>query len=276
MAPFGWYGGKGRLVSKILPYIGSPQIYVEPFCGAASVFFHKKPSDIEILNDLDQRVVDLFKNISSVNLQHRLKFTLYSREEFRKAAKGTDNWSFFLRHTQGFVGTEIQSEGAWGRVFLCRGTGSKNMADTTNSYRGRLKYLEWYRKRLAGVKLHNANALEIIKRYDSSTTTFYLDPPYIINTRVRGKYKYECTDSFHKDLISLIKKVKGKVVLSGYNHSIYNKLGWERVEFKTACHSVAKTRQSGIQGKGSVKDHAPRTEILWVNRSIRKKQIGLF
>lgn len=40
--PFSYYGGKQRMASKIIPYIPKHTVYVEPFCGSATILF-KKP-----------------------------------------------------------------------------------------------------------------------------------------------------------------------------------------------------------------------------------------
>jgi DNA adenine methylase len=49
------------MVSKLLPYIPEHQIYCEVFGGGASLLFVKKPAEIEIYNDLDSNLVNLFR-----------------------------------------------------------------------------------------------------------------------------------------------------------------------------------------------------------------------
>ncbi|WP_143360456.1 DNA adenine methylase, partial [Escherichia coli] len=46
-----WIGGKRRLAKHILPLFPAHECYVEPFCGAAALYFLKTPGKIEVIND---------------------------------------------------------------------------------------------------------------------------------------------------------------------------------------------------------------------------------
>lgn len=80
-----WIGGKGRLVDDILPLFPAHECYVEPFCGAAALFFNKQPSAVEVLNDVNGDMVNLYRVV-----QHHLeefvrqfKWALSSRQVFK-------------------------------------------------------------------------------------------------------------------------------------------------------------------------------------------------
>lgn len=78
-----------------------------------------------------------------------------------------------------------------------------------------------------------------------------------------GKYHCEMTLQDHEELINILLNLKGKVVLSGYNHPCYTVLednGWQRIEFQTACSAAGRTKGTGILGKGSAKQKQPRTD----------------
>ncbi len=60
-SPFKWVGGKSRLRKQIISLLPAHSCYVEPFAGAAWVLFGKPPSDVEVLNDLDQEIVTFFR-----------------------------------------------------------------------------------------------------------------------------------------------------------------------------------------------------------------------
>ena len=59
--PLCYIGGKHRLANAIIPLFPPHTAYVEPFAGGAQVFFHKKPSKVELLNDLDGEIVNFFR-----------------------------------------------------------------------------------------------------------------------------------------------------------------------------------------------------------------------
>ena len=277
MAPVQWYGGKGKLASKILPLLPTGKIYVEPFCGAASMYWHQNPPPpVVVLNDIDGELINLFRCLQSTeifpDLLHKVLWTPYSLDAFREALKMHKDaspmdraWAFFVRQDQGFGG-HANSEGDWGRVF----TSSRGMAMKANGWRGRMKLLNWWHDRLTSVQIDSRDALEVIAYWDSPDTIFYLDPPYALDTRVKGSrdvYSEEPDDNFHAKLVKLLLKIQGKAMLSGYATPIYEPLvdaGWERVDIKTVCHAAGRTRGSGIQGKGSALDRVPRIETLWI------------
>ena len=58
-APFGWVGGKSRLAKDIVDLIPSHSIYIEVFGGALSVLYAKKPSKLEVVNDINSELVNL-------------------------------------------------------------------------------------------------------------------------------------------------------------------------------------------------------------------------
>lgn len=92
--------------------------------------------------------------------------------------------------------------------------------------------IEKSRERLKGVTLENLDIIDLINKYDSKDTLFYLDPPYVADTRVAKKvYKHEMADEKHIEMVDKLLEVKGKVILSGYDNEIYERLvdeGWDK------------------------------------------------
>ena len=286
MAPFRWPGGKGNLVKWIIKYIPHGHIYVEPFAGAASVFWHlPKPFAVEVLNDLDNDVINLYKVLKDIHkyeaLYHKLISTPYARTEFGRAIqmlKSADindidrAWAFFVIHNQGFSGFG-RTESNWSRVLYST---NKDMAKNVSRWRSRLKILPFWHERLIKAHICNSDAIECIKYWDTANTVFYLDPPYILDTRkTRSIYKKELDLSYHKRLVDTLLSVKGKVVLSCYDHPTYDPLvetGWQKITIDTVCHMAGKNRGSKTRGVGNLKLHASRRETLYMNFTIQKEE----
>ncbi len=55
-----WIGGKRRLAKTILPLFPKHTCCVEPFCGAAALFFMKEPVEVEVLNDINGELVNMY------------------------------------------------------------------------------------------------------------------------------------------------------------------------------------------------------------------------
>jgi DNA adenine methylase len=200
MAPFQWLGGKGNLARWIIKFLPRGRIYVEPFAGAASVFWHlPEPYPVEVLNDLDDRIVNLYRVLQDREkfreLLHRLIWTPYSRAEFAKALATLQDpeaddvsgaWAFFVAQNQGFSGRpNTMTVGQWSRALssTCRG-----MAMTTSKWRSRLKLLSYWHQRLSRVQIDSVDALQAIRYWDTSDTVFYVDPPYVPETRGATKH----------------------------------------------------------------------------------------
>jgi DNA adenine methylase len=260
-----------------VPLGGKP--YCEPFMGAASLFFARPPAPVEVLNDTDDDLVNLFRCLQDKDtfdeLAHMLRYTLYARAEFGEAIEILKNnaedkikraWAFFVLLNQNFGGIRnITNTNSWGKAFISK----RGCAATINAWLMRLTMLEDWHKRLLMAQIDNRDALEVIKYWDSNDTVFYLDPPYIHDTmKSKNVYNQELNNDYHKNLVQVILDCKGTVVLSGYDHEIYKPLieaGWNCTQYNTACYSTCKTRNSKLQGKNPILQRVPRIECVYSN-----------
>ena len=276
-APFQYFGGKGNMLARLLPLLPSHKVYVEPFCGAASLFFAKPPSPVEVLNDLNEDVVNVFRVLQNKEtheeLRFRLMYTPYARSEFLRAIEMLKRgdltpvdraWAFMVKQNMGFGGKGGAKGGDWGKKF----TSDQGCAGTCNAWLMRLSMLDAWRWRLMTVQIDCRDALEVIRYWDSPDTLFYIDPPYVSATRKdQNVYAYEMTNEHHKELVELLLGIKGKAVVSGYEHPLYSpfgQAGWKVHKFHTTCHAAGRVRGSGLQGNGSALAKVPRTEVVWV------------
>lgn len=265
--PLRYHGGKFRLAPWIIPRIPPHRVYVEVFGGAAGVMIRKTRSQIEVYNDLDQQVVNFFRVLR--NTEQLAKFirlvdlTPFSRDEFEES----------------YVASADPVEAARRfvvRCFLGHGTCSMDPSDS-NGFRscdiraGKSYAREWAgvpaaiavtANRISGVTIENLDWRKLIPKFDGPDTFFYVDPPYLMETRSAGGkgYVHEMTTECHRQLAWLLKSVKGKVAVSGYPSCLYRELyhGWNL--------DVKAVTANGQRGA------VPRTEHLWTNYTLPKQE----
>jgi len=259
--PFGWYGGKFSHLDWLLPLLPDCHHYCEPFGGSAAVILNREPSPVETYNDLDGEVVNFFRTLREEKdkLIEAIGLTPFSREEFFIACQplsgGISNLErarrFFVRARQ--VRTGLAQTASLGRWANCKETSRAGMSGVVSRWLGSVERLPEIAARLMRVQIENRPACEVVDLYDSSTTLFYCDPPYVHASRGDAKaYGFEMTDGQHQVLAAKLHRIKGKAAVSGYDCALYEKLygDWKRhaapVKF---CHSIKKERQ----------------EILWTN-----------
>ena len=80
--PISYYGGKQKLAEKILSVIPDHVLYCEPFLGGAAVFFAKRQSEIEVLNDTNRELINFYKTVQNdfVGLEREIRISLHSRD----------------------------------------------------------------------------------------------------------------------------------------------------------------------------------------------------
>ena len=258
-----YHGGKFRLAPWSLEFFPPHRIYVEPFGGAAGVLIQKPRAYSEVYNDLDEDLVNFFRVMQNASNRERLVdllvMTPYSRREFELAWLKTDDP---IERARRLV---IRAQMGFGSAGATKGTTGFRI-DTKREYETAQHVWAQYPSnlatlglRLTGVMIENRPAIEVILAHDTPDTLFYIDPPYMHDTRVRINmknsrgYRHEMTDDDHMALIDVLQTVQGMVILSGYPHPLYEDSldGWDRYD-KTARIS---------SGRGT----STRTECIWMN-----------
>ena len=97
--PLSYIGGKNRLAKQVIEIFPKHTTYVEAFAGGAQVFFHKEPSKVEVLNDLDGEIVNFYR----VCQQHHEELVRYFR--FVVVSR---TWFDLLKATDPAMLTDIQ------------------------------------------------------------------------------------------------------------------------------------------------------------------------
>ncbi len=269
-----WVGGKASHLGWLLPLIPYSDIYIEPFGGSAAVLLHRNPSKVEIYNDLDQNLVNLFRVFQHPKkikqLLHRLNFTMYSREELRLACKICKHpndynevekaWSFYTKMELIQSGLSQRDETAWSQI-------SGKSKDIRSKHPLRWESLKRQicamRERLASVYIESYNATKLIKKFDRPDAVIYCDPPYMHETRKTNTlYSHEMGKDQHIELLQTLLASKAAIVLSGYDCKLYQDmlLSWYVVKKETRC-------STGINKKHR---QNMRTEVVWRNARAMK------
>lgn len=267
-----WAGGKGKQLTDLLPLIPPGHLYVEPFGGGASVLLNKPRSPVEVYNDLDEGLVNLFEVMRDEEMFGRfhkqITLTLYSRVFFERALEW-EAWDDPVRRAVGFY--TVLNQSISGKRLARKGDWSRGMQDNVASrWFGRHDSLALIHQRLRSVQIEMRDALDILQEWDGPKTVFYCDPPYVLDTRSNRKYyAVEQSDDFHERLVDVLLQVKGAVVLSGYDHPIYDRLtehGWVSDGYGvTAIMEVVGKDTNKQDGKGKTQK-GRRREVVWRNR----------
>ncbi len=268
-----WHGGKWMLAPWIIEHFPAHKFYTEAYGGAASVLMRKARCEVEIYNDLDDNVVNLFRVLqdeaSSERLLKLLSVTPFARAEFELTYEPSPKDKverarrYIVRSYMGFGSSACTEPYRTG----FRAGGIVSGAHAVKDWETYPKNLLAVIKRFRGVVVENLAALEVITKHDSHETLHYVDPPYVHSTRQKWQnrnYRHEMTDHDHRELAATLSKLEGAVVLSGYHSPMYDELygKWRRVE-----------RQALADGARE------RTEVLWLNDAAAKGvrgQVALF
>lgn len=269
-----YHGGKWKDAPWIFEHFPPHRVYVELFGGAASVLLRKPRSYAEVYNDIWGTVVNVFRVLRDPDLAARLeqliRLTPFARAEFEQCgevdlADITDPAEMarrtIFRSFAGFGSASTNNKHATG----FRGNSNRSGTTPAHDWQNWPDHIESFTKRLQGVVIENRDYFTVAKQYDSPDTCFYVDPPYVHDTRnmQRGNaaYAHELDDQGHVDLAAVLKAREGFVVLSGYESDLYKNLypGWKVIR------------------KKSFSDGAhPRVECLWLNDRAAANQNKLF
>jgi DNA adenine methylase len=209
IGPLSYIGGKRALAKQIIALFPKHTTYVEVFAGGAQVLFHKEPSQVEVLNDLDGEIVNLFRvcQLHYEELVRYLRFMVVSRK-----------WHELLKATDPASLTDIQR--AARHLYLLKNSYASLV--TRLSYKCHVvqppgfnpervpQLIEEAHKRLARVQIECLPYEKILQHFDRPQTLFYLDPPYY----ARKLYRFNLT---HEDFVKMAEQLaglKGKFILS--------------------------------------------------------------
>ena len=189
---------------------GGVDRYVEVFGGAGWVLFSKEAHKVEVFNDIDRELVNLFKIVKyhSNALQEELEFLLNSRETFNEYKKIDINYLTDIQRAARYFYLVTHSFAAKKDSY------ARNKIDINK----KVEYLSTVKERLKNVIIENKSYNDLMLSYDSENTLFYCDPPYFSTEKYYKSFQFE--EKNHIELKNICDNLKAKIIIS-YNDCEY-------------------------------------------------------
>lgn len=243
----GYYGGKARLAPLCAHKINSVRyrLYVEPFCGGASVYFALPPrhNGNYVLNDTNQNLLNFYTQ-SKTSSEALIKLAedrgVYSEVLHRKAwdvyCTGGDDveraWAVWYLIQTSFGG---MLNSGFKRTSPLRGTGGGVRQSVVAPFLTRLAKLREHSRLVSYAELNCEDYSDCVDRYDNDGTMFFLDPPYVGSNQ--GHYS-GWRESDMQALLERLLKTKGRFVLTHYEHPLLSEFV-ERGKWRVAKQDMA-------------------------------------
>ena len=204
-----YMGGKFQLSKQFVPMIPTHDRYIEVFAGGLSMFFRKAKVEINVLNDKEKNLVNLYMCVAEKfdEFNEYCKWYVNSREMFTIFKKQiTDKEPF-----------NIPDPKRAARYYYCvRCAFNHNLINpfgkiSSNWNRELLNDLEETRSKLDNILFENMDFRDLYKKYPSKKNDFwYLDPPYVVATERGDYYLEQFSEKDHEDLVEICKDIDSK------------------------------------------------------------------
>ena len=261
-----YMGGKHSMSKKLIPLFPNHKRYVEVFMGSATVFFTKPRAQINILNDKNSNLVNLFNMLKDnyKYLYNWVKCTPISRELY-------DNYVELLKSND--IQDRVQRAGMYMYLirlsYNCQIESGWSMAGFSryvawsNNWKETLK---WFSDFLDNVVIENMDFERLIKTYDSNDTFMYLDPPYYLADKTKY-YEIVFNQTDHLRLFNVLKDTKCNWLVS-YDNNDYIKQIYKDFNIQTISNPLPSGSKANYQQY--------KNEIIISNYQFPKQQYSLF
>ena len=204
-----YYGGKWELSKKLVPMICPHDRYIELFAGGLSMYLRKPKVRMNIINDYDNDVINLYISILEKfdEFSEHLFWFVRSRtlfEDFRKEIMATKD-----------IGQYPDPKRAAKYYYVIKNSFNKNPYNPfSKSDKQHLWHTElssevaWSRRHLDGVIIENLDYRELVERYEPRKDDFwYMDPPYMVAGEKKDYYFHDFTMEMHNELLAICNKI---------------------------------------------------------------------
>lgn len=230
-------GSKSQLNSWIIDHFPKNYqelSYIEPFVGGGNILLNKETCIEEIINDKDANLICIWQAVRDEGKKFlsKLKKIQY-KEKIFNSYKNKNPKNYFESAVREFILRKMSKNGS-----------KESYIAPLNSkvWNCILEDLEIILQKSKNIIIFNKNACDVIRCFGEKNSLIYCDPPHLDTT----KNENELSTDDHIAIAEALNSSHGKVIISGYNSSLYRKLygGWKMCKYPSP------------QGK---------TECLWIN-----------
>lgn len=269
-----YFGGKSWLAKHLISLFPEDHTYdtfVDCFGGGAHIITQKaRTTRVEVFNDKDADLVN-FMLVMAGPQREELKRSLYSLPTSRYLfEKWQDEW---------FKGDRPESdlERAVRYYYIQRmkivphpneksGFRSSKTKNTATDFQHSIDKLDAFADRFKYVMIEQKDFREIIRMYDSETTFFYCDAPYVNKEHL---YKGGFSRGDHIDLANMLSDIRGKAMVSYYADPLIFNIyeGWRVETIDAAVGGVTKSELGQVRNR--------KTEHIFMNY-LEERQLTLW
>jgi DNA adenine methylase len=264
--PLKWAGGKSYLAADIIQLMPPHLHYVETHAGGLAVLLERDPTRdwliddawkkqngdkvpaalkgcSEVVNDLNSELTNFWRVLQDEEafpaFRRQVEAMPFSDCEWRDAEQRKLVNDIDVNHAVRFFVRCRQSRAGSFKGFasITRNRTRRGINEQASAWLSCIDGLPEVHARLRSVVILNDDATAVIHQQDGANTLFYLDPPYMHETRATtDHYDHEMAPEQHAELLEALAGIKGKFILSGYSCPLYEqaekRYGWHRVEFR--------------------------------------------
>lgn len=201
-------GNKYLLRREINALIPPHKTYVELFAGSGAIFLSKDKAEKNVLNDLDSSVTKFYNTVK------RITFDEKTQDPNLNSISAIKKW--YKKNHQSKSGLNyLMAE----KIRTCNGFNAVPIKNPNNVYQphnpvGRINkgQFQKIKDKLKDVIISNADYEVAVKKYDSPSTFFFVDPPY---EETRKSFDYaEDTDFNFERLNDVLTRIRGKFLMT--------------------------------------------------------------
>ncbi len=256
-SPFGYPGGKSRIVDFIHTHLPQRKLFVDVFGGGGSVFLNRDVQKGDVFNDINSGVCSVFRCFRDpIKYQKLIAFignTIHCYEDWVHCKETWKDVNDDVERACRWLYMMHYSFGSMGRNY---GYVNVNQA-FSGKLAGKIPAFELVRDKFRHANVENQDWEKILQRYDGYETVFYLDPPYLDSDTQACYGANGMTLQDHMHMLGVIKHLKGFVAISGYANKLYDGQDYwtERHTIKAQCTIGDK------ESRGQVE------EVLWIKEA---------